>query len=173
MEKVLETYQHKVAAVFANEIDAFNARGSLLAEGYSAEQLSVIGPDSANPDSQIEPEGHEVAKSVVKDAAIGSVIGGAAGAVGTALLAAASVPLLVSPIIATAFMVGWGASVGAFAGAGIGVGMDEDQFAGFVKDAAHDGHWVLVIQTKSEADTKRTLEYIKQMSERTEDVASV
>lgn len=169
----MEKYNHKVAAIFGNESDASSARSQLLATGYTAEQLSVVSPNGNLADSKIEPEGDEVAKSIVKDAAIGTVIGGAAGAVGTAILAAASVPLLVSPIIATAFMVGWGASIGGFAGAGVGVGMDEDQFAGFIKDAAQNKHWVLVVQTRDEADTKAALEQIDNMARGAQDVASV
>lgn len=169
----MEKYKHKVAAVFANESDAMQARDSLLASGYAAEQLSIVSPTGAETDSKIEPEGDEVAKSVVKDAAIGSVVGGAAGAVGTAILVAASVPLMVSPIIATAFMVGWGAGVGAFVGAGAGVGMDEDQFAGFIKDTAKNQHWVLVIQTADDKETEAALDYVKGITNNTQDVASV
>lgn len=169
----MEKYNHKVAAVFVTEAEALKARDQMLAAGYTTEQVSIVTPAGANADAKIEPEGDEVAKSVVKDAAIGTVIGGAAGAVGTAALAAASVPLLVSPIIATAFMVGWGASVGGFMGAGVGVGMDEDQFAGMIKDAAQNQRWVLVIQTRDEEETKAALDQVTNMAKGAQDVASV
>lgn len=169
----MEKYNHKVAAVFSTEAEALKAREQMLAAGYTAEQLSVVTPTGADSDSKIEPEGDEVGKSVAKDAAIGSVIGGAAGAVGTAVLAAASVPLMVSPIIATGFMIGWGASVGGFIGAGAGVGMDEDQFAGMIKDAAQNQRWVLVIQTRDEEETKAALDHVTNMAKGAQDVASV
>lgn len=169
----MEKYNHKVAAVFSNEADALKARDEMLAAGYTTDQINVVTPAGTDADSKIEPEGDDVAKSVVKDAAIGTVVGGAAGAVGTTILVAASIPLMVSPIIATAFMVGWGAGVGAFVGAGAGVGMDEDQFSGFVKDVAKNKHWVLVIQTADDKETKAALDYVKGITNDTQDVASV
>lgn len=172
-ESEVEKYHHKVAAVFTNEADALKARGEMFAAGYTAAQISIVSPAGTNADSQIEPEGDEVAKSVVRDAAIGTVVGGAAGAVGTAMLAAASVPLMVSPVIATTFMVGWGASVGAFTGAGVGVGMDEDQFAGLIKDAAQQKRWVLVIQTRDEAESQTALKQIEDLARGPQQTASI
>lgn len=169
----MEKYNHKVAAVFESEAEAEAARLNLLSQGYTAEQVSVVSPSWQEADKKIEPEGDEVGKTVVKDAVIGGAVGGAAGAVGTGLLAAVGVPLMVSPIIATVFMVGWGISVGAFAGAGVGVNMNEDQFAGFIKDAAKDKHWVLVVQTRDDDQTKAAIEDIKGLGQRADDIASV
>ena len=82
----MENNVHKVAGVFATIDDLYMARNLLINRGIPDGNISLIIPDDHNIDKKIEPHGDEVAKTVVKDALLGSAIGGGVGAAGAAAM---------------------------------------------------------------------------------------
>ncbi|MDQ2697102.1 MAG: hypothetical protein M3Z21_17330 [Pseudomonadota bacterium] len=152
----MEHYLHKVSAIYPDRAAAQQARELLHREGFAQEQLRVIGPHDLEIDKKLEPEGNEIPKEITKDAAIGTAIGGLAGLLGSVALGAAGVALFVSsPLVATALLAGYGATVGGIAGTIKGVRVKETAFLGIVEDALKQGHWVLLVHARDAQEDAR------------------
>ncbi|MHB1678510.1 MAG: hypothetical protein ACYCSS_13455 [Sulfuriferula sp.] len=170
----MENNIHKVAGIFATEEDTHTARNLLLEHGMSPNHINIIVPDDKLIDKKIEPDGDGVAKTVVKDAFIGSAIGGGVGAAGAAAMAAASITLFVaSPVLGPLALMGWGAMVGAFVGAGKGVGIEEDQFADMIKDVTNNGQYVLIVHTFTESEYTQAHDVLAELVQTKADVRAV
>ena len=153
----LETSQaHKVSAVYGTEDEAQRVRQLLIDGGISVDQISLL--DSL-PLPWVEGDSDDVLKEILVDGAVGTAIGTGVGAVGTAVLWAASVTLFVAtPVVAPLAMLGWFAGIGGITGAVVGATANEDKpvkvgkFSELVMDAIESGHVVLVARTHGEAD---------------------
>lgn len=96
----MNKYIHKVAGIYSNKSTAENTRALLIERGFQPDQTDILLPTESAGDEKIEPEGNEVLQEVVKDGAIGTVVGGGVGALGVAALAAANISLfLASPLL--------------------------------------------------------------------------
>lgn len=170
----MNKYIHKVAGIYSNKSTAENTRALLIERGFQPDQTDILLPTESAGDEKIEPEGNEVLQEVVKDGAIGTVVGGGVGALGVAALAAANISLfLASPLLGPLTIIGWGASVGAIAGASVGAGVKEGRFADLVKGALNSGHMVLIVHATTEAQTEIAKELIKNTVSETGAIQSV
>ena len=158
----MDKYIHKIAGIYSNKSAAIKTRDLLIEQGFNLEQIDILLPSESYDDRKIEPEGNEVLREVVKDGAIGTLVGGGVGALGVAALAAANISLfLASPLLGPLTIIGWGASVGAIAGASVGAGIKEGRFADLVKGALNSGHTVLIVHATTETQTKIARDMIK------------
>jgi len=170
----MDKYIHKIAGIYSNRSNAENTRDLLIEHGFQLDQTNILLPAESSEDSKIEPAGDDVLREVVKDGAIGTVVGGGVGALGVAALAAANISLfLASPLLGPLTIIGWGASVGAIAGASVGAGVKEGRFADLVKGALNSGHTVLIVHATTETQTEIAKDMIKSSVSETNAIQSV
>ena len=146
-------YLHRIFGIYTTRQEAEQVRQRLFNEGIAAEQFEIF--DEPGDQGHIEPNSDEVRNETLTGGAIGTVIGGAAGALGEVALAAANVSLfLASPVIGTLTMIGWGAAAGGVLGGFIGAGgAGKENFADLVRDAVQHGYTVLIVYARTEAET--------------------
>jgi len=151
-----EPDSHKVAALYSNVDEAERVRQHLINGGIAAGEVAVLKDLPLPPDMG---GNDEVLKDMLVDGAIGTAVGTGVGAIGTAMLWAASVTLFVaSPVVAPLAMLGWFASVGGIAGAVAGAASQEakkgkeGKFSELVMDAIQSGNVVLVVYTHGDTD---------------------
>ncbi len=155
---------HKVAALYATLEEAGRVRQHLMDGGIAASEVTLLKDLPLPPDAG---GNDEVLKDMLVDGAIGTAVGTGVGAIGTAMLWAASVTLFVaSPVVAPLAMLGWFASVGGIAGAIAGAANQENKkgkegkFSELVMDAIQSGNVVLVVRTHGDADRALAKEII-------------
>jgi len=152
---------HRVVGVYDTLAEADSSRTQLLAHGLLAAQLMTLRPGFAGAGAEGLADSDDVLKELARDGAIGTAAGTLVGAAGTVAIAAASVSLFIaSPVVATLFMLGWGASLGGLVGAVVGAKTRTGDASDLVKDALASGHVVLVAHTSSEAQTARAREIV-------------
>lgn len=146
-------YIHRIYGLYPSHLEAEQVYSQLLQQGFKPEQLELV--EKADSDKEIPPDSDEVRNEVVIDGAIGTVAGGAAGALGEVALAAANVSLFIaSPVLGTLTMIGWGAAVGGLVGAAVGAGNpDTKRFSDIVQDAVKSGHAALIVYAATESQT--------------------
>lgn len=146
-------YLHRIFGIYATRQEAEQVRQQLFDRGITAEQFEIL--DEPGDKGHIAPNSDEVRNETLTGGAVGTVIGGAAGALGEAALAAANVSLfLASPVIGTLTMIGWGAAAGGVLGGFIGAGAKgKENFADLVRDAVHHGYTVLIVYARTEEQT--------------------
>jgi hypothetical protein len=158
----MNEYRHHVSGFFAHRDAAEGACSRLIEKGLPRERLQIFAAESAPSDTEPLGDSNRVLNHVIKDGAIGVVVGTGIGALAEVALVAASVSLFVaSPLIAPLAMLGWGASLGGVVGAAAGAGnMDkkndekkDGKLATLVHDAILSGQVVLVADTRSETET--------------------
>jgi hypothetical protein len=147
---------HKVSAIYATRDEAERVRQHLIDGGIAAGEVALLHD---LPLPTVEGDSDDVLKDMLVDGAIGTAVGTGVGAIGTAVLWAASVTLFVaSPLVAPLAMLGWFASVGGIAGAVAGAAGSESKkgkegkFSELVMDAIKSGNVVLVVRTHGETD---------------------
>jgi len=152
----MERFTHKLAAIYRDQSSAREAWGLLRQGGFPEAQLRLVGPTDAQTERKLEPEGEEVAMTVLKDTALGTGIGGALGLAGSAALGAAGLALFLSqPVAATLVIAGYSAGVGGVLGFLKGIKVKESLFVGAAEDALGRGYWVLVVHGRNEDEEKR------------------
>lgn len=160
----MDAYRHHVSGFFARREEAENASSRLAEQGIPREQLQIFDDIAmAGPAPAPLAENNGVLKDVLVDGAIGAAVGTGIGALTELALLAANVSLFVaSPLIAPLVLLGWGASLGGLVGASTGASIGESPgdgkhkdglFAHLVGDAISKGQVVLVVETRTEAET--------------------
>jgi hypothetical protein len=146
-------YLHRIFGIYATRDEAEQVRQKLFDQGIAADQFEIL--DEPDDKGHIEPNSDEVRNETLTGGAVGTVIGGAAGALGEVALAAANVSLfLASPVIGTLTMIGWGAAAGGVLGGFIGAGnTGKENFADLVRDAIQHGYTVLIVYARTEEQT--------------------
>lgn len=159
-------HSHRVAALYTSLEEAKAVRQHLIDAGIAASAISVLSDLPLQPDAG---GNDEVLKDMLVDGAIGTAVGTGVGAIGTAMLWAASVTLFVaSPVVAPLAMLGWFASVGGIAGAVAGAASQEQKkskegkFSELVMDAIQSGNVVLVVRTQDDTDKALAKDIINQ-----------
>lgn len=160
----MDVYRHHVSGFFAHREDAESASSRLAEQGIPREQLQIFD-DAATAPPAPSPlaESNGVLKDVLVDGAIGAAVGTGIGVLTEVALLAVNVSLFVaSPLIAPLVLLGWGASLGGFVGASAGASIGDSpndakhkdgSFADLVGDAISKGQVVLVVETRTEAQT--------------------
>lgn len=152
----MEQYTHKVAAIYRDQSSANEALAHLRQGGFSDQQLRLLGPSDDQAERKLEPEGDDVAKTVLKDVAVGGGVGGALGLAGSAALGAAGIALfLTQPVAATLVIAGYSAGVGGVVGFLKGIKVKESVFLGAAEDAVRQGYWVLVAHGRDDDEEER------------------
>lgn len=154
----MNEYRHHVSGFFAHRDEAEGALGRLAERGVPRDQMQLFDADSGPAIAELKGDDNEVLTNVLVDGAIGTAVGTGIGALAQLALVAGSVSLFVaSPLVAPLVMLGWGASLGAFvgaaAGANSGVEHKDGWLSDLVRDAVASGQVVLVVQTRTEAET--------------------
>jgi hypothetical protein len=119
----------KIVGVFDTEQGAVNAIEGLKQQGYTSEDISVLGKNKGDMDNVTHETGTKAPEGAAAGASTGGVIGGAAGLLaGLGLLAIPGVgPILAAgPIAAALTGAAVGAGAGGIVGGLIGMGIPED-----------------------------------------------
>ena len=154
----MENYLHRVVGIYPSVDEALAVRQQLLDRGVPAANVHLLEPGTAasgnHPARLPEADSDDVMKEILREGAIGTAVGTAAGAVGTAALAVAGVSLFVaSPVIAPLAMIGWGAGLGGLVGAATATLGRKGDVADLVRDALQSGHVVLLAHANDETQT--------------------
>lgn len=150
----MEKYTHKFSALYHDEKLARQALQQLKDHDFSDNQLRLISPDDPEAGAQLEPEGNEIPKEIIRDTLVGAGIGGGVGIAGTAVLAAETLLFATNPILGTLMAIGYGATIGGIAGAIKGLKVKETVFVGIVEQALQEGSWALVVHTQDQDQEK-------------------
>jgi hypothetical protein len=161
----MDAYCHHVSGFFAHREEADSTSFLLVAQGIPRDRVQIFDAGMAPPAPTPLAASDETLKDVVVDGAIGAAIGTSLGALAELALVAANVSLFVaSPLIAPLVLLGWGASLGGLVGASAGASSDgtghkDGPFAELVSDAISSGQVVLMVETRTEEETRiaRTL----------------
>lgn len=135
-----------VSGIYHEEKLAREALDKLRDSGFSDEQLRLINPHDPELERKLEPGGTDVAKTFIKDILIGTGVGGAAGAAGTAAFALLETAVfLTNPVMGALVITGYAAGVGGVVGAIKAIKLKETAFLGVVEDALKKGYWVVAV----------------------------
>lgn len=135
-------YEHEkhLVGVYDNERSAIEAVEDLKRQGYSTEEISVIGKNETEVNEINEATGTKTEEGLAAGAATGGILGGLTGLlVGIGALAIPGIGPIVAagPIAATLTGAAVGAGAGGLTGALIGMGIPEDEagrYEGYVKE---------------------------------------
>ena len=135
-------YEHEkhLVGVYDNEREAIQAVEDLKRQGYSTEDISVIGKNDDEVEHINEATGTKTEEGLAAGAATGGILGGLTGLLaGIGALAIPGIGPIVAagPIAATLTGAAVGAGAGGLAGALIGMGIPEDEadrYEGYVKE---------------------------------------
>ena len=177
----MDEYRHPVTGFFADRPDAQHALSSLVKQGLPRDQLKILKTDS-NSGPAFKDGNHAVLKEVLVDGAIGTAVGTGLGALAEVALIATNVSLFVaSPLLAPLMLLGWGAGIGGLIGATTGavsntppgVGKKHGWLSTWVHDAISTGQIVLVVQTRTEQETRIARELLQSSVGDTREVSKV
>jgi hypothetical protein len=150
----MDPYLHRVVGLFPSLVEANHARDLILATGMASTQVSVLAAGATGTGGEAKTDSDDVLKDLLRDGAIGTVVGTAAGAGVSIALAAANLTLFIaSPVLGALYLVGWGASLGGLMGAMVGSERSKGDVSALIKDALASGQVVLVAHARTEAET--------------------
>ena len=133
-------HEKHLVGVYDTENEAIQAVEDLKRQGYSTDDISVVGKNEGEVDEINEATGTKTEEGLAAGAATGGVLGGLTGLLaGIGALAIPGVGPIVAagPIAATLTGAAVGAGAGGLAGALIGMGIPEeeaDRYEGYVKE---------------------------------------
>ncbi|WP_110933628.1 general stress protein [Paenibacillus bouchesdurhonensis] len=137
----------KIVGVFASEQDATNAIEELKRQGYSIDNISVVGRNKEHMDAMNEETGTKAPEGVASGAATGGIVGGLTGLLaGIGALAIPGIGPIVAagPIAAALAGAAVGAGAGGLVGGLIGLGIPENEAKEYGSYVEHDRILVLV-----------------------------
>jgi hypothetical protein len=112
--------------------------------------------DLAGDEHKLEPEGDEIARTVVRRALYGGTGGALTGAAASVAAGAFKLTLFIShPVLASLVAIGYGTAFGATGGALAGEKIKEDMFIGALEDALKHGQWAVIIHTPDKETTQK------------------
>lgn len=155
----MEYYRYKQTAIFADETSARAAKQHIQDGQFANIKLFVLTPtDKIDPiqEEKLEPEGDEIARSIVRDAVYGGAGGAAMGAIASLAAGAVEFSIFATfPIAATVAAISYGAVLGATSGSLIGENLKEEDFVSHLEQALTAGHWVVIAHSTDKASSKR------------------
>lgn len=150
-----------VTGIFENDITADRAVSSLLDEGFTKDDISLIMSDKTRDKffSSTDDEANRVAKGGI----LGAALGGAMGAllaglttVGIVVLPGGSL-LAVGPIVAALYGAGAGGAVGGFSGALMSAGFAADEANRYEEEIKSGKAIVIVHAANDESAAKASI----------------
>ncbi|PLR77367.1 hypothetical protein CU633_11280 [Bacillus sp. V3-13] len=150
-------HNKRVIGSYESELEAIQAVEKLKADGYRAEDISVISKNRDDIETVNEETGTKTGKGLAAGAATGGVLGGLTGLlVGIGALAIPGIGPLVAagPIAAALTGAAVGAGAGGLAGALIGMGIPEDEARQY-EDEVKTGR-ILVLVDPGTHDSSKT-----------------
>jgi hypothetical protein len=154
-------YLHRVLGLYATRAEAKCVFDQLVQRGIPPEKVTILEPGRDDRNGEAKADSDDVLKELVREGAIGAAFGTLAGAAGTIALATANISLFIaSPVLGALYLLGWGASLGAFVGAVVGSQRSKGDVSDLVRDALAGGHVVLVAHTATEEQTTRAQQII-------------
>jgi len=149
-------FLYKTIAIYPNFADVGGAMTLLNKEGFTTDQISLLGREQEHWHEELENEWNTLrtAKGTLEGAALGSVPGLVLVA-GIALTGGAGL-LVAGPMVAAMTALGLGAIGGSVMG-GITSNIDDVQTINVeetVEDAISNGHWVIVAHSYNEDEAK-------------------
>lgn len=150
----MEHYLHRVVGIFPTRAEAGAARDELVRSGLAPEKIRLFESPRDAAGKRLDADSDDVLKEMLREGAIGTAVGTAAGAIGTVAIAAANVTLFVAnPILTTLSMLGWGASLGAIVGGAAGAEREKGDVSSIAREAFDKGYMVLVAHAVNEDQT--------------------
>lgn len=147
---------HTVTGIYHTEELAHQVLARLRDGGFPEKRLRIIGPHDPMKGRKLKPKGKAVASEIIKDTLIGTGLGGAAGAAGSALFALANTAVfMTNPVMGALMITGYAATVGGTIGALKGVSLKETAYLGVVEDALNKGYWVVAVHTQDDQEKDR------------------
>ncbi|MDQ6600548.1 general stress protein [Bacillus salipaludis] len=141
-----------LVGVYDTENEAIRAVEDLKRQGYTAEEISVIGKNREDVTAINDATGTKTEDGLAAGAATGGALGGMVGLLaGMGALAIPGIgPLIAAgPIAATLTGAVFGAGVGGLTGALIGMGIPEEE-AGRYEDYVKDGKFLVVVERRED-----------------------
>ena len=149
----MEQFTHKLAGLYSDEASARDAYEQLRARGLAEQQLRLIGPNSPEPEAQLEPEREEIPRELGKDMGVGAAAGAAVGtAAGLAAAAGGIAVFVAQPVLTVLVGLHVGTLFGGTVGAVKGLKIKEDAYAAITQEALKQGHWVVVAHGRNEEE---------------------
>ncbi|MBB6672106.1 general stress protein [Cohnella nanjingensis] len=145
----------KIVGVFTTEQEAIRAIEGLKRQGYTSDDISVVGKNKDDIYGVTNETGTKAPEGATAGAATGGVVGGATGLLASlGLLAIPGIgPILAAgPIAATLAGLAVGAGTGGIVGGLIGTGIPADeakQYDAYVKD----GRILVLVDSRADHDT--------------------
>lgn len=152
----MKKYLHRVIGIYADETLANSAQEQLRTLGFEPDRIRLLKPHAGAPGaaSATRADSDDVLNEMLREGAVGTAVGAAAGAGGTVALGLANAGLFIAnPVLGTLVMLGWGASLGGLIGALDGARNSKGEIADLIRDAIASGHVVLVVYADNEART--------------------
>lgn len=144
-----------ITGVFRNRDDAERAYNSLLARGYSSDEIILLMSDKTHKEFKDSDRDTEMSSKAAEKAGVGSAIGGTTGAVIGAIAAigtAVAIPglglVVAGPILAGLAGAGAGGIAGGLIGALVGSGIPKDE-AKLYEGAVNKGGIVVGVVPKN------------------------
>ncbi len=147
----------KIVGVFNTEQEAINAIEGLKRQGYTSDEISVVGRNRDGIENVTDETNTKAPEGTVTGMATGGVIGGVTGLLaGIGLLAIPGIgPILAAgPIAATITGLAVGAGAGGVVGGLIGLGIPEEEARQY-NDYVNDGR--ILVMVDSDAERNRSV----------------
>jgi hypothetical protein len=155
-------YIHYVSGFFEHDQEANDVFEKLIAQGLPSEHVHIYTHHSPAHTHESSEGSNEILKDILVDGSIGAGVGTGIGALIEVALISTNVTLFVaSPLIAPLVLLGWGASIGGLLGASVGSAENKKPFSALIEDAIKNGQFVLVVETRTEAEKTLAQELIK------------
>jgi hypothetical protein len=152
---------HRVVGIYPDRETAETAHAQMVNLGLAPRHISLLEGSSAQVGTNGSADSNEVLDDLLRDGAIGTAVGTAAGAGVSFVLAAANLTLFIaSPVLSALYLAGWGASLGGLVGAVAGAQATKGDVPQLIKDALKAGHVVLVIHAYTDAETTRARDVV-------------
>lgn len=138
-------YRHQVSGVFAQRVQAENARTRLIDQGIHAERLRVLAAADVPPITHASGARRSL-RQVLAGGAIGALLG-------LAVSTLTAVALTRSGTGLSLVLLSWGSALGALLGGMIGASAHAGQIEKSFSYAIGHGDVVLLVETRSERET--------------------
>jgi hypothetical protein len=156
-------YRHHVSGFFAHREEVNDVYDKLISAGIPSSRIHSFDKHSVLPAHKAADSSSKVLENVLVDGAIGTVVGTGVGALIEVGLIAANVTLFAaSPLLAPLVLMGWGAGIGGIIGASAGAAEHAKPLSNLVHDAVVSGLLVVVVETRSEEETRIAADIIKE-----------
>lgn len=158
-----EVSNSKLAAVFASRDAARDAASAIVAElGLQPAQVKIVGPESADVDIQLEPEGGGIWRTIVVAHVRLGIAGAVAGLLAFGALFWMGIPFVVqSPWAAGLAATGFGATAGLLLGGLVSLRPDHDRYVHATRDAMQAGRSTVVVHALSAEQNAHAADFLR------------